>query len=162
MTQKNEIAVVIPPAELATINQLLSDLKTAIAPYIHPLTKEDIAGITKMGDKTVAFVSKVKDYTTTNPEYVPDFMSVPDFIIDTNAINTLSPILKSVQQITDDLRDTVILSGNEALVAALLYYGNVRYNSGAGQASAKTIYEDLKKRFPKRGKSNKNNPGTES
>jgi hypothetical protein len=152
MTQKNEIAVTIPPAELAKINGLLSELKTAIAPYIHPLTKEQIASITKMGDKTVAFVSKIKDYTTTNPEYVPNFMSVQDFVVDTEAVNTLSPILKTVKQLSDDLNDTITLSGNEALVAALLYYGSVRYNASQGQASAKTIYEDLKKRFPSRGK----------
>ncbi len=156
MTQKNEIAVVIPQAELDNINSLLAQLKTAVAPYVHALTNSEIAGIAKMGDKTVAFVSKVKDYTTTNPEYVPNFMSVSDFIVDVNAVTTLSPIMKSIKQITDDLNDTMMLSGNEALVAALNYYGNVRYNANEGQASAKTIYEDLKKRFPGRGKTSKN------
>lgn len=137
---------------------MLAQLKTAVAPYVHALTKAEIAGIAKMGDKTVAFVSKVKDYTATNPEYVPDFMSVPDFIVDVNAVNTLSPIAKAVKQITDNLNDTMMLSGNEALIAALNYYSNVRFNASRGQASAKTIYEDLKKRFPGRGKTSKNTP----
>jgi hypothetical protein len=156
MSQKNEIAVVIPQSELEKINSMLVELKTAIAPYVHALTKEDIKGIAKMGDKSVAFVSKVKDYTSTNPEYVPDFMNVADFNIDVTAVASLSPLAKMVKQISNDLADTMMLSGNEALVAALLYYGNVRYNAKVGQTSAKTIYEDLKKRFPQGGKAVKN------
>jgi hypothetical protein len=153
MTQKNEIAVVIPQAELENINSLLGQLKTAIAPYVHALTNQEIKGIVKMGDKTVAFVEKIKDYTATNPEYVPNFMNVNDFVVDTNAVKSLSPVQKSAKQIADDLNDTLILCGNEALVAALMYYGNVKFNASQGQASAKTIYEDLKQRFP--GKSKK-------
>jgi hypothetical protein len=158
MSQKNEIAVVIPQPELDKINELVAELKKAIAPYVHALTKDEIKGITKMGDKTVAFVSKIKDYTGTNPEYVPNFMSVPDFVVDVNAVNTLSPLAKTIKQINDDLADTIMLSGSEALVAALVYYGSVKYNASQGQASAKTIYEDLKKRFPQGGKGSKNKP----
>lgn len=150
MSQKNEISVVIPAAELTNINNLLAQLKTALAPYIHGLTTDEIRGIAKMGDKTVAFVNKIKDYTTTNPEYTPAFMNVADFVIDINAVNGLSSVHRSAQQIADDLSDTMMLSGNEALVAALMYYGNVKFNASQGQASAKTIYEDLKKRFPQR------------
>lgn len=152
MTQKNEIAVVIPQADLEQINNLLTQLKAALAPYLHPLTAEEIKTIVKMGDKTVAFVNKVKDYTITNPEYTPGFMSVPDFNVDIDTVNQLTPLNKSIQQLSDDLNDTTIMAGNEALVAALMYYGNVKFNASQGQASAKTIYEDLKKRFPGRSK----------
>lgn len=40
MSQKNEINVVIPAAELAEINSLVVQLKDAIAPYIVALTTE--------------------------------------------------------------------------------------------------------------------------
>ena len=152
MTQKNEIAVVIPQADLEQITNLLTQLKAALAPYLHPLTADEIKSIAKMGDKTVAFVNKVKDYTLTNPEYTPAFMSVPDFNVDIDTVNQLTPIYKSLQQISDDLNDTCILAGNEALMAALMYYGNVKFNASQGQASAKSIYEDLSKRFPGRTK----------
>jgi hypothetical protein len=156
MTQKNEISIEIPQAELAKINDLATQLKAAIAPYIIGLTKKEIAGIFKMGDKTVAFVSKVKDYSTTNPEFVPNFMSVVDFIVDVDAVNALSPVSKSIKQINTDIDDTLMLCGSEALTAALMYYRNVKFNADQGVASAKPIYEDLKKRFP--GKSKKQTP----
>jgi hypothetical protein len=153
MTQKNEIAITITQAELSNINNLLAQLKTALAPYVHGLTTDEIAGIFKMGDKTVAFVDKIKDYTATNPEFVPSFMSVANFKVDVNAVNVLAPIAKSTKQISDDLNDTLMLCGNEALVAALIYYNSVKFNASQGVSGAKTIYEDLKKRFPSRGKS---------
>ncbi len=152
MSQKNEIAIQIPSADLANINQLVAQLKTAVAPYIQGLTPDEIAGMAKMGDKTVAFVDKVKDYTDSNPEFVPaNMMNVADFKIDVAAVVALAPVSKSINQISDDLKDTLMLCGNEAFIPALMYYGNVKFNASQGVASAKTIYEDLKKRFPGKG-----------
>ena len=159
MPQKNAIAVVIPAAQLTVITGLITQLRTAIAPYIHALTAEEIKGIAKMGDKTVAFVDKVKDYMVSNPEFVPaNLINVADFNVDVNAVNVLSPVSKSVNQIAGDLEDTLMLCGNEALIPALIYYHNVKFNASNGVASAKTIHEDLKQRFPGRGKSKKNTP----
>ncbi|MBC7495105.1 MAG: hypothetical protein H7221_08875 [Flavobacterium sp.] len=159
MSQKNAIAVVIPAAQLTIITGLITQLKTALAPYIHALTPDEIKGIAKMGDKTVAFVDKIKDYTVTNPEFVPaNMINVADFNVDVNAVNVLAPVSKSVNQIAADLEDTLMLCGNEALIPALIYYGNVKFNASNGVASAKTIYEDLQQRFPGRGKSKKSNP----
>ncbi|WP_310560222.1 hypothetical protein [Flavobacterium sp.] len=149
MSQKNQINVVIPETELAAINPLVVQLKEALAPYIVALTTEEIKSIAKMGDKTVAFVDKVRDYTVSNPEFVlQQSINLVDFNVDVDAVKTLSPILKSVSQISTDLQDSIMLCGNEALIPALMYYGSVQLNAKNGVASAKTIYEDLKQRFP--------------
>lgn len=153
MSQKNQIAINIPADELANIHALVAQLKTALAPYVQALTATEVKGISKMGDKTVAFVEKVKDYTVSNPEFIPtNSMNVNDFLVDFNAVKTLAPVLKNISQINDDLEDTLMLCGNEALVPALMYYGSVKFNANNGVASAKTIYEDLQKRFPGRSK----------
>lgn len=155
MSQKNQIALVMPAAELANINNLVAQLKTAVAPYIHSLTPSEIGSLFKMGDKTVAFVDKIKDYTVSNPEFIPtDMMNVTDFNVDYDAVKALMPVLKSINQISTDLKDTLILCGNEALEPAMMYYGNVGFKAKNGVASAKPIYEDLKKRFPGRAKKN--------
>jgi hypothetical protein len=149
MSQKNQINVVIPAQELAEINSLVVQLKEALAPYIVALTTEEIKSIAKMGDKTVAFVDKVRDYTVSNPEFVlQQSINLVDFNIDVDAVKTLSPIFKSISQINADLQDSIMLCGNEALIPALMYYGSVQLNAKNGVASAKSIYEDLKQRFP--------------
>lgn len=157
MTQKNEISIAITPNDLAEINDHLTKVKQILAPYMHPLTVDEIAGLAKMGDKSVAFVNKVMDYTVSNPEFVPtDVMDVAEFKIDTAAMNTINPVHKVVTQIESDLNDTLILCGSESYIASLIYYRNVRNKAAEGVASAKAIYEDLKERYPGRGK--KTNP----
>jgi hypothetical protein len=54
------------------------------------------------------------------------------------------------------MKDTIMLTGHEAYVQALYYYGSVKLAARAGDAEAKTIAEDLSKRFP-RGKASVEN-----
>jgi hypothetical protein len=62
-------------------------------------------------------------------------------------------------QLASDLSDTITIAGNEALLAALLYYGSVKEASSKGVATATPIYEDLSARFTRKG--NKKKPDTE-
>lgn len=112
-----------------------------------------------MGDKTVATVQKVKDYTDTNPEFAPAYMDQPEFLKDEAVVSGLSPLRNLADQLTSDLSDTITIAGNEALLAALLYYGAVKEASNKGVATATPIYEDLSKRFTRKGY--KKNPDTE-
>ena len=153
MSQKNEINIVIPQTVLDDVSVYFTKIKETLSPYLHGLTKDEIESIFKKGDKTVAFVDKVKDYTTTNPEFIPNFMNVTDFVTDVIAVDGLNPIFKTSKQVTDDLNHTIMLAGNESLLGALLYYRSVKFQADAGVPSAQTIYDDLKKRFPGRGKS---------
>lgn len=147
MSQKNQIAVSIPDAELQNIAKLVTDLQKAVAPYVITLTPENRHSLLKMSDKSVAFVVKNLEYTKTNPEFVPPFLSVTDMEADVNAIEQLRPLFKEIQQITDNLDDTLMLSGSEAFNAALLYYNNVKQAIKGNVPGAKTIYEDLSKRY---------------
>lgn len=148
MSQQNQLAVQIPAADLQTITKLVTDLQTALAPYVITLNTEDRKSLLKMSDKSVSFVTKSLEYTKTNPEFVPAFLSVADMQVDADAVNTLQPLLRQVQQIADNLDDTVMLSGSEAFTAALLYYNNVKQALKGNVPNAKTVYDDLSQRYP--------------
>jgi hypothetical protein len=153
MSQKNEISIEIPQAELDTINGLIGQIKTILSPYLHSLTAEEIEGMAKIGDKSVAFIQKVGEYTISNPEFVPELlMDVVEFNKDVKAQNQLTPVYKMLNQINRDLKDTLILCGSESFAPSLIYYNNVKAYSKQGYPNSKTIYEDLKKRFPGRKK----------
>ena len=147
MSQQNQVAIQIPAAVLQSILKLIADLQTALAPYVITLTPTDRKTLLKMSDKSVAFVTKTLDYTKSNPEFNPSFLSVPDMQIDADAVNQLQPLLNKVQQIADNLDDSVMLSGSEAYVAALLYYNNVKQAMKGNVPNAKTIYDDLSQRY---------------
>lgn len=123
MSTKNQISIVIPPAVLAEATEKLQDVKTLIAPYVQALTPGEKASIFKMGNKTVATVQKVKDYTETNPEFAPTYMDTPEFLKDEAVVTGLSPLRNLATQLASDLSDTITIAGNEALLSALLYYG---------------------------------------
>lgn len=151
MSTKNQISIVIPPAVLAEATEKLQEVRTLLAPYLQGLTPEEKETIFKMGDKTVATVQKVEDYTGTNPEFAPSYMDQPEFVKDVAVVTDLSPLRNLSTQLASDLSDTIMLAGNEALLAALLYYGAVKEAADKGVATAKPIYEDLSKRFTRKG-----------
>lgn len=90
MSTKNQISVEIPAAVLADATEKLQSVKTLLAPYLQALAPGEQKSIFKMGDKTVATVQKVKDYTDTNPEFAPAYMDQPEFLKDEAVVTGLS------------------------------------------------------------------------
>lgn len=150
MAQQNTIAVQIPADKLKDLMDKLTAIQTELQPYVVSLTAEERRTLLKMSDKTIAFVSKVQEYTKTNGQFVPGFMSTADFDTDIKAVDDLTPLLKLAEQISDNISDTVMLSGSEAYVAALMYYNAIKQADKNGIPDARTIYADLQQRFPGR------------
>jgi len=152
MSTKNQISIEIPQSVIDKVTENLQESRTLLAPYLQALTSDEKETIFKMGDKTVATVQKVEDYTETNPEFLPAYMDQPEFHKDVAVVTNLSPLRNLATQLASDLSDTIMLAGNEALLAALLYYGAVKEASAKGVATASPIYDDLSKRFTRKGK----------
>lgn len=148
---KNQISVEIPQEILTEINAKLQEVKTLLAPYMGSMTLEERKSLPKMSDKTVAFVSKVVEYTNSNPKFIPPMMDAVEFKKDYTVNQALAPLHANAQQVREIMRDTIMLAGHEAYVQALYYYGSIKLAAKSGDAEAKTILEDLSKRFP-RGK----------
>lgn len=117
-----------------------------------PLTEEQRKFLPKMGDKTVAFVQKTLDYSTTNAEYAPGYFERKDLEDDLEATQALAPLDGLAQQIASDINDTMMMAGSEAYTMSLVYYNAVKNAAKTGQASARPIYDDLSQRFPGAGK----------
>ena len=158
MSTKNQISVEIPQAVIDNVIAKLQECKTDLAPYLQGLTAKERKDLFKMGDKTVATVQKTKSYVETNPEFIPAYMDKLEFMKDVNRVTQLEPIKDLASQLAVDVSDTVMLSGSEALMQALIYYGQVKEANSKGVAASRSIYDDLKMRFargsykPKEGK----------
>lgn len=151
MSTKNQISVEIPATVIAEVNQKLRDCKTLLAPYLQGLTTEERKALFKMGDKTVATVQKVKSYMETNPEFIPTYMDKTEFLKDEAVVTSLTPIRNLAMQLASDIEDTLTITGSEALMSALLYYGTTKEAADKGVTTAKPIYDDLSQRFVRRG-----------
>lgn len=153
---KNQISVEIPANVIGQINSKFNEIKALLDPYMGSLTPQERKKLPKMSDKTVAFVTKVVEYTSSNPEYIPNIMEADEFKKDFKANQALLPLNAVSQQLTEMMKGTIILTGHEAYVQALFYYGSVKLSAKSGDPEAKAIYEDLSKRFP-RGKASEEN-----
>lgn len=153
---KNQISVDIPVDVVAQISTKFQEIKDLLAPYMGTLTIEERKSLPKMSDKSVAFVNKVIEYTVSNPKFIPTMMDAEECKKDYKANQTLLPLHAASQQVGEIMKDTLMLCGHEAYVQALYYYGSVKLAARAGDPEAKTIAEDLKKRFPKGRNSSEN------
>lgn len=148
----NSLSIQIPEADLQAVKDALATIQNTLSPYLQALSPEERRALPKMGDGTEPFVSKVLDYASSDPQFVPPFVDVPEMGYDWNAVQHLIPLLRSVSQLQSNLNDTVMLAGSECYVAALSYYNSVKMAEKMNVTGAKVISEDLGKRFNGKGK----------
>ncbi len=149
MSNTNNVNIVIPPAEIEEVLNCIKKIDDILDPYMIALTPDDRRTLAKMGDKTLAFVTKARDYAQNSPEFAPKYLNVADFDIDATAAQVLTSILQKLVPLVNELDDTTMLSGSEANIHALMYYNSVREAADRNVPGAKGIYDDLKERFQK-------------
>ncbi|MBN1251297.1 MAG: hypothetical protein JXA16_04115 [Bacteroidales bacterium] len=154
MAQENRISIHISEEDIAAVKSAIQVLQDKLMPHLVTLSVDERHSLTKMGDKNFAFVSKCKDYMEQNPGLAPQYIDLEEMKVDMAAVETLRSIQNTVAQINSSIDDSMMLSGSEAYVAALSFYHNVKGATRMNVAGAKNIYDDLKKQFIRKTKSN--------
>lgn len=144
---ENRISIQFSSAEAAAINQAVEDLTAKFAPFLIALNAEDKKGLASIADRSLPFVEKAQQYGVSNPEFLPAYIDAAEFKKDLEAFAFLKNILRSLDQLVGNIEDTAALCGSEANRAALLYYGSVAGAAKMNVPNAKTVYEDLSRRF---------------
>ena len=155
---KNQISATISDQTLAQIETKISEIRQLLSPYLVNLTSEERTKLPKMSDKSVSFVSKVMEYIKTNPDLIPPMMDKEEMEKDFKLNQSLQPVFKILKQLSENVSETLMLTGHEAYAQALLYYATVKMAAKTGSPDAKTIQEDLGKRFAGQGKTKKTPP----
>ena len=138
----------IPQEVLDQVNAKITEIIAILKPYTLTLTPDERKYMLKMGDKSSAFVEKALEYTKTNPEFIPAFMTAAELDIDLADSKNLVGSVSLATQLQYAVDDTMMVAGSEAYYAALYYYKNVQQAATMNIPGAKAIYEELKKRFP--------------
>ena len=147
---ENKINFTIPETVITEVTQKLSEVVTALKPYLIALTPEERMAVPKMSDKTEPFVDKTLDYTQSDPQFAPPYMDVDELKNDMLVHGQLVPLARTVRQLDNGLDDTVMEAGGESYINALSYYNSVKQAAKMDVPGAKSIYEDLKKRFERK------------
>lgn len=151
MAQKNQISAAITETDKEEVLSSINALRNKLAPVIpFSLTADERQAMSKMGDKTLAFVEKAMEYAHQYPQLAPSFMDIPEADKDFRLSRDLYEILQAIRPLTRAIEDAMMVTGSEAYEASLMLYGSVKSASRGNIPGSQAIYEDLHKRFPRR------------
>lgn len=150
MSNNNRISLTIPQETVDQVKQLYGQIHTILAPYLISLSNDERVELPKMGEKSMPFVIKGSEYLQVEGNVVPPYVDKNELSIDLKGFETIRQILQIAKPTVDMLDDTMMLSGSEAYVAVLSYYNYLKGAAKAGVPGAKTIFDDLSSRFPRR------------
>ena len=148
MNKENLVSLSISEGELAEIRRAIEILQKNLLPYLLELTISEKESMAKMGDKTVAFVTKATEHAEAQPKLVPAFIDIAELRKDLEAIEILRPLFNSLNQLSKGLDDTMTVAGSEAYTSALAFYQSVKVGAKLNVSGAQEIYNDLQVRFP--------------
>ena len=120
----------------------------ALLSFLISLTPDQRKGGIKLGDKSLGFLEKTKDYSTQKPQFIPSYADMPEMYRDAATSAKALTLARKLSILLLKLEDTATIAGIEAFSAALVYYHSVKTAAKQGAPGAQAIYEDLMKRFP--------------
>uniref|UniRef100_UPI00321784E3 hypothetical protein n=1 Tax=uncultured Draconibacterium sp. TaxID=1573823 RepID=UPI00321784E3 len=119
---ENKIDFIIPDEVVTSVQQKLNDINTELKPYLVSLSPDDRREVPKMSDKTQPFVEKALAYTASAPGFAPPYMDTVGLANDMKVHGQLTPLLRDVRILYDNLDDTVMEAGAESYVCSLTYW----------------------------------------
>jgi hypothetical protein len=135
---------------LIEIENHLDELLEAVKPYATPLTSKTKKNLFKMGEKSHAFVAKSFEFANKYPDMVPAFIDMTEYADDHQDANGLFAISNKAKLLSDMLDDIKTTAGSDALQASLAFYNHLGLLVKQNIPGAKTIREELMKRFPRK------------
>ncbi len=143
----NLISIEVPEAAEKAFLTKIGEAAELLKPYIVTLSENDKANLLKLGDIKTPFVTRVLEYTVTDPEYAPRKFDQAEFERDIKALLIYNGLISAINKLAAVADDTRSLLANDSYDAALAYYRIVRAEAKEGDSKAKVIYDDLSKWF---------------
>jgi hypothetical protein len=143
----NEHTTAIPPAVITEIEALFQQILTKLEPYRTPLTAEERREMAIVGDKTIAFLEKGREFIDLYPDLVPPWLNKTEFANDFEDVHNITPIKNLADQIQEAIYNISYLAGNEAYHWILDYYHSARQAASRDVPNAKIVADELGKRF---------------
>ncbi|BAB72952.1 hypothetical protein ACN23B_04985 [Anabaena sp. FACHB-709] len=130
----------------------VKEIKAAFAtiqgklPFLVTLSVEERRKLFKMGDKSLAFVNTSLTAAQSNPDILPASFDVEEFVRDYQLATTLTELLIGLRQLTEQVDDTLLAVGSEAMGSSLTVYDYVK-TAAKKTPGLKTLAEQLGERF---------------
>jgi len=139
------IAAALSPQDIQEIKAALQTVQQKM-PFLVTLSTEERRKLVKMGDKSLAFVNNSVTAAQSNREILPATFDVEELVRDYQLATVLTELLISVQQLAEQVDDTLMAVGSEAMTSSLTVYDYVK-TASKKTPGLKTVAEQLGERF---------------
>ncbi|MBN4005617.1 hypothetical protein [Nostoc sp. LPT] len=139
------IAATLSPQDIQEIKAALQTVQKKL-PFLITLSTEERRKLVKMGDKSLAFVNNSITAAQSNREILPATFDVEELVQDYQLAAVLTELLISMQQLTEQVDDTLMAVGSEAMTGSLTVYDYVK-TASKKTPGLKTVAEQLGERF---------------
>ncbi|ACC79204.1 MULTISPECIES: hypothetical protein [Nostoc] len=139
------IAATLSPQDIQEIKAALQTVQKKM-PFLITLSTEERRKLVKMGDKSLAFVNNSITAAQSNREILPATFDVEELVQDYQLAAALTELLTSMQQLTEQVDDTLMAVGSEAMTSSLTVYDYVK-TASKKTPGLKTVAEQLGERF---------------
>jgi len=143
----NRVSVTIADQTVTDILGHIAAIETLL-PFL--LTRDAGDNSVLLGEKSVGFDEKCAGYMTSNPEFIPGYIALPEVLKDRSARAQFLKFLPSLNLLAGKADDTFNVIGNEIMLADLAYYNNTGEAANHGAAGAGNVHDDLATRYPGR------------
>ncbi|MEH2347040.1 MAG: hypothetical protein V7K55_03390 [Nostoc sp.] len=139
------IAATLSPQDIQEIKAALQTVQQKM-PFLITLSTEERRKLLKMGDKSLAFVNNSVTAAQSNREILPATFDVEELVRDYQLATALTELLISVQQLAEQVDDTLMAVGSEAMTSSLTVYNYVK-TASKKTPGLKIVAEQLGERF---------------
>jgi len=146
---RNLVSITFAEQRVANILAAITTLETELADLVS-IPAEQRRELFKMGDKSEVFCRETLGVLADNPKLVPESLGLPEAQADLAALDTLRPMLRRLQQLTERAESTELALGVDIFGAALEGYGLLKVSGKHHGLEGKR--RDLSARFVRAAK----------
>ena len=121
----NDINTTLSDADRQAIKQAIALIQQKM-PFLITLSTDDRKRLYKMGDKRLAFVQNSLSAAQSNPNILPASFDLQGFSNDYQLAADLSELLMLLTQLTEQVDDTLLAVGSEAMSSSLTVYDYIK------------------------------------
>ena len=153
--QKLNFMAVPTPIPKDVVTEAVTSINKAIdliKAYTVILTTEERKKLPKAGDKTYSFLQKGEEYSESDPQFLPPFVTAAEIKTFLDNYDSLRPLVQVLNQLASDVNDTSMFNISNSYTRVLQYYRLVQQGAKNNVANGKEISKDLSIRFARNKK----------
>ena len=151
MPSDNRISITFAAADKTAVTTKLNEIRTILRNYAMNLTPQERKEIPTISTERGAMINTFDAQMAAHPELVPGFVDIAEKNLDSAAWQDALGMYRSAGEVFEILDDLLHLLGADLLTAYLAFYGNVKNAARHNVAGGTTVYEDLRRFFPRGG-----------